>query len=306
MHCVLQVENVSKSFGSTTIVENVSLEITPGTIFGLVGLNGAGKTTLIRLLLGLLHPDRGTISVLGSNPWNHKESFYSRIGVVLENDGFWGNLTIKDNLKIYAAAKNISWRDALNYLEQFWADTVILKSDKKVKLLSRGQRMQCAICRAFMGWPEMLFLDEPAVALDMTAYDHFKSIALHAHKNGAGMIISSHQLETIDDLCERVGNLENRKLFELGDKHPENHCRWIIRTDNDMRWHDLLVKSGCTEVKWIDGTWMFDVRSSDIIPMVLQKLVYAGCMIKEVREYTVNFSETIRTLYNVRSTQDKR
>ena len=91
---IIQCENLVKQFGRHVVIDNCSLDIRQGSIFGLVGLNGAGKTTLIRLVLGLLRPSGGAVSVLGHAPWDHAESLYQRCGVVLENDGFSGNLNV--------------------------------------------------------------------------------------------------------------------------------------------------------------------------------------------------------------------
>lgn len=295
---IINITDIHKSFGKSSILNGVFLEIDAGTIYGLVGLNGAGKTTFLRLLLGLLKPDQGQITVVGQNPWNHKESYYSKLGVVLEHDGFWGNLTIKENLKIFASAKKLHWNDVLQYIEQFWSTTVIALSDKKVKHLSRGQRMQCALCRAFLGWPEVVFLDEPAIALDMAAYDHFKTIARYARDLGAAMIISSHQLDTIDDLCDRVGNLSCGKLHDLELNVRSGFFNWILSTDNNHLWKKILVENGCQNVDWKNGTWSFSIDNPvEKIPVIIRKLVESNCKIFQIRQDISGFGDTIRSMY---------
>ena len=115
---IIRCENLLKQFGRHVVIEDCSFDITQGSIFGLVGLNGAGKTTLIRVLLGLLKPSGGAVSVLGHVPWDHPESLYQRTGVVLENDGFSGNMTVRDNLRIFAAAKGLTWESVEAYVRR--------------------------------------------------------------------------------------------------------------------------------------------------------------------------------------------
>lgn len=301
---IIKITDVHKSFGTSSILKGVFLEMDANTVYGLVGLNGAGKTTFLRLLLGLLKPDLGTITVAGQNPWSHSESYYSNLGVVLEHDGFWGNLTIKENLKIFASAKKLQWNDVLQYIDQFWGTTVIGLSDKKVKHLSRGQRMQCALCRAFLGWPAVVFLDEPAIALDMTAYDHFKTIARYARDRGAAMIISSHQLDTIDDLCDRVGNLSCGKLHDLEKNVDNGFFNWSLWTDNNSMWKKILVENDCRNVTWKNDIWSFCIDNPQgKIPLVIRQLVEAGCKIFQIKQDASGFADTIRSMYKTSETE---
>ncbi|MDR3012115.1 MAG: ABC transporter ATP-binding protein [Chitinispirillales bacterium] len=212
---IIDAKNLSRAFGSSLILKNISLQVSGGSVYGLVGLNGAGKTTLIRVLLGLIEKDGGSVEVAGFDPWRHQTEFYRMVGAALESDGFFGNLTVKENLRIFAAAKGIGEKQADEYFEKYWGETDIYTSTKKVKHLSRGQRVQCGLCRAFLGWPTIYFFDEPTVNLDFLAYEHFKSMAHEAKSRGAALLISSHQLEVIDDLCERVGLLRNGELEEV-------------------------------------------------------------------------------------------
>jgi len=294
----IDIIDIHKSFGSNKILSGISLAINAGSVYGLVGLNGAGKTTFLRLLMGLLKPDQGSIEIAGQNPWAHSESFYSDLGVVLENDGFWGNLSIKENLKIFASAKKVLWKDALDYINQFWGDTVITLSDKKIKYLSRGQRMQCALCRAFLGWPKVLFLDEPAIALDMTAYEHFKKIVIQAKRHGATMIISSHQLDTIDDLCDRVGNLSSGLVNELETQAASGIYKWLLRADCKAEWKNVFLENCCIVPDWKDGWWSFNIDTpEEKIPVIIRKLIEAGCQIYEIKQDTTGFGDTIRSIY---------
>jgi ABC-2 type transport system ATP-binding protein len=297
MSTVIILNGLKKSFGNHAILNDVSLQIDISTAYGLVGLNGAGKTTLLRLMLGILKPDSGAITVNGFNPWNHHVDFYTRLGVVLDHDGFWGNLTIKENLKIFSAAKKLRWQETEKYITQFWSDTVIASSDKKVKYLSRGQRVQCALCRAFLGWPEVLLLDEPAVALDMTAYAHFRNMVNNAKSRGAAVIISSHQLDTIDDLCDRVGNLSGGRLVDVQCGTKDKMC-WFLFTSMSCDCLPLLSECGCTDITDNNGKWSFLVNNPQTtIPAVVEKMVMNQYPVYEIRPDASGFSDTIRSIY---------
>ena len=295
MSPAILLDSVEKSFGKYRIVTSVSMHIEPGCIYGLVGLNGAGKTTLLRLMLGILKPDCGTIVINGATPWRHEPAFYRQCGVVLENDGFWGNLSARKNCAIYASAKGVS-RSALDrYLDTYWSPTGLFTGEKKVRHFSRGQRMQCALCRAFIGDPSVCFLDEPALALDLNAYDHFKGLVTRARNSGAAIIISSHQLDTIDELCDRVGILRDGTITEIN----RNRCRerWFIATTGEQRYGDLITGGGGGNVIF-DRGWHFTIEDASArIPGIIRSLVESGSNITEVRCEDTGFAPAIRTLY---------
>ncbi|HEX2955559.1 MAG TPA: ABC transporter ATP-binding protein [Chitinispirillaceae bacterium] len=290
---VIHALNVCKSFGKHTVIEDVSLSVEAGIVYGLVGLNGAGKTTLLRLLLELLSPDKGSTEVLAGTMFRKREQMYQHCGVVLDHDGFWGNMTIMENLKFYADAKGLSRESLTNYLEEDWAETGLLKINKKVKHLSRGQKMQCALCRAFMGKPEALFLDEPVIALDLHAYRHFCTLIKKAKEKNAAVIISSHQLELIDELCDRVAILKDKKLEEV-----ECHRTpvWTIVTDKRDQWRHILEQCGAANIQYFDG-WNFALENREMIPEIVTRLSSAGCKMYGIFQAGNEFSSAIRSIF---------
>ena len=296
---MINVKNLTRSFGNNLVLKDVSFQAEKNKVYGLVGLNGAGKTTLIRILLGLIRKDGGSVSVGGFDPWRHQPEFYRTAGVALESDGFCGNMSVRDNLRMFASAKGILWGDAEKYFEEYWGGTDIFASTRKVKLLSRGQRVRCGLCRAFLGWPKVYFFDEPAVSLDIKAYQHFKELAREAKSRGAALLISSHQLETIDDLCDKVGLLRDGQIDEL-DK-SKSQATWMIRVvdciDN-REWGKIIANNGGIGVTVNDNILTFSVDESDKnIPAIITALVNAGCQICEVSRTKSDFSDAIKTIY---------
>ncbi len=296
----VSVENLSKSFNTKEVLKGLSLSLSPGSVFGLVGLNGAGKTTLIRILLGLLQADKGKSTVLGMNPADHERNLYRRVGIVLEHNGFFGNLSVRNNLSFFAEARGMAKQKMEEYFVRYWADTAIGRDTKKVKFFSRGQKMQCALCRAFLGSPEVFFLDEPVVALDLEAYDQFCSMVRTAQSQGATIIISSHQLEAIEDLCTSVGILEQGAVEILESFSQErNEELWCIRTDNNEKFKASLEQIIGKPVHNEDGLlrFSFSEAADQVIPKIVSQLVSQGAAIYEVRPEDRSFRKSIRQYY---------
>lgn len=295
---LIQACGVSRSFGPKRVLDIVDLELGAGNVCGLVGLNGAGKTTLIRLLLGLLRSDGGTLSVLGFDPWHHDAEYYRRVGVVLEHDGFWGNLTYRENLDLFGRAKGLSRKEIDRYVEEQWGQTEIAHDTKQAKLLSRGQRMQCALSRAFLGDPDVCLLDEPAVALDVEAYDHFCELVRTARARGAAVLISSHQLDTIQQLCDVVGLLQGGRIHMLDNAESPTNTEWIIRTGNGSSCGAIIAQHADTDPSYENGRWRFSVTDAEsAVPRIVAALVAAGCSIKEVRPVERDLRRRLRATY---------
>jgi len=297
MTSAITVAGVSKAFGSHCVINSLSLSIGRGCVYGLVGLNGAGKTTLLRLLLGILEPDAGEIRILGAIPWNHETTLYRRCGVVLESDGFWGNLSAAENCSVYAAAKGVGKQELASYLDEFWSTSDLFTSGKHVKNFSRGQRMQCALCRAFMGNPDVCFLDEPALALDLNAYDLFKKLVFAARSRGAAVIVSSHQLETIDELCDRAGILRDGTITEINRSRDTLCSQWFIDTSGEDAIAEIIKNAGGTDVGF-DAGWRFTIADCETrIPGIIRAIAGAGFDIREARPDNEGFGTAIRTIY---------
>jgi ABC-type multidrug transport system ATPase subunit len=302
---VINVENISKSFDKNVIFENCSLSIEAGTVFGLVGLNGSGKTTFIRLLLGLLKPERGGISVLGHDPWKHDPHYFKKLGVILDHDGFAGNMTIAENLRIFAEAKGLDTQQVRAYVEERWKNTFLYDeffgAKKKVKYLSRGQKMQCAICRAFLPQPDVYFLDEPTVALDVDAIDHFYSLVTHARDRGVTVLISSHQLSAIEDLCDCVGMLHNRNVTIVASASPGSAggpVSWMVRCDRDAdaRFGKIIENICGFPAVFSDSAWHFKVTGPQTsVPEIVRQLASDGCRILEVGAEAESLKDRIRS-----------
>lgn len=298
----VEVDCLYKSFGVRTVFENACVRIEAGSVFGLVGLNGSGKTTFIRLLLGLLRPDRGSVRVQAQDPWLHKAEYYRSCGVILEHDGFAGNLTVRRNLRLFADARQIPWDTVERYVEEHWTGTFIYDElrgrNTRVKHLSRGQKMQCGICRAFLPTPSVFFFDEPTVALDVDAIDHFYSLVNHVRSRGATVIISSHQLPAIEELCDRVGMLHGRGISMLTPEAGRLHnAPWLVRCGGAEEYRAIIENVAGFPANYVNGCWHFSVTEGEsAIPNIVSALVGAGCEIAEVRPDTDAIKRMMKTV----------
>jgi ABC-type multidrug transport system ATPase subunit len=295
---IIELRHIRKRFGTKTVVDDVDLSVERGTVLGLVGLNGAGKTTIIRIMLGLLRPDEGECRVFGADPWRHEPSLYRRTGVVLEHNGFWGNLSVIQNMRFFAAARGLDRGTLDTYMEKWWKNTAVSTKKGKVKYFSRGEKMQCALCRAFAGGPEAYFLDEPVVALDIRAYDHFCSLVKDAAACRATLVISSHQLDTIEELCDSVALLENGRL-RLIDLRTAQAAKWMVRTGEDPRARVCIESAAGSVASYSDGAYRFEIPTGETrrIAAVVSGLSVMGCEILEVREERNGLRESLRRYY---------
>lgn len=297
MQPTIHAHNLEKSFGSRKIIDQLTISVFPGSVYGLAGLNGAGKTTLLRLLLGILKPDAGDITVAGAVPWNHQSSMYRSCGVVLEHDGFWSNLTVAENLSIYAQAKGLTKEQIDRYLDTYWSDQDAVNGKVHIRKLSRGQRMQCALCRALMGDPAALFLDEPVIALDLHAHQHFKKMITAAKNRGAAVIISSHQLDTLDDVCDRVGILRDGKTLDLPPKDSGMSSNWLIDTDASETAHAILSSHHSGKITYDKGYHISVSDAGVTIPIIVKELALAACPVREVRKKESAFRQAIERFF---------
>jgi ABC-type multidrug transport system ATPase subunit len=183
-------------------------------------------------------------------------------------------------------------------MEEYWGRTNIYNNRKAVKFFSRGQRMQSALCRAFLGWPDLYFFDEPAVALDVDAYEHFKGLVMVARKKGASFLISSHQLDAIDDFADRVGMLREKRLVELARKAEHGNGLWLLETDDNPRWAAIIREQCGGAPAFTEGGWQFEsTRAETDIPALIRRLAGEGCAIHKVAPVFQDFSVTIRNEY---------
>jgi ABC-2 type transport system ATP-binding protein len=197
---VIDVRELSKRYGETVALENVSLTIGAGGVVGLLGPNGAGKTTLVETLEGLHAPTSGSVSVLGFNPSRQARALRERIGVQLQHTALPQELTPFETLRLFGAffRKSLPPAQVLEHVQL--ADRATVRNDR----LSAGQRQRLAIGLALINDPDLVILDEPTEGLDVAARREIHTYIAEFRRSGRTVLLTTHYLEEAERLCDRV------------------------------------------------------------------------------------------------------
>lgn len=206
---MIKISNLAKYYGKVRGVEDLSLRVKKGEIFGLLGPNGAGKTTTIRILMGLLKPTSGTSSVSGNDCWGQSVEVKKVSGYIPGDVHLYPNETGDSLIDMHGGVRK-NKKLAKNLVERFDFD-----SSRKIKQLSRGNRQKLAIILAFMFEPKVLILDEPTSGLDPLMQQEFYKLVKEFKDKGATVFISSHFLPEVEKLCEKVGILKEGSLISI-------------------------------------------------------------------------------------------
>lgn len=211
----IEVKNLCKTINKNMVLDNINLHMVSGQVYGFQGINGSGKTMLMRALIGLIHPTSGTILI------NQKElgkdmDFPKSIGFLLENPTFLDMYSGPDNLRLLAGVDNNISADMINKDIDSLIEEVGLKSarNKKYKKYSLGMKQRLGIAAAVLGNPDIVVLDEPTNALDDDGKDMVKRIVKMQKERGALVIISCHEMQTLEELSDEIVRLKEGRICE--------------------------------------------------------------------------------------------
>ena len=210
---ILEVRNLSKSFGSNKILNDINFELYSGDVVGLIGPNGSGKTTLMKCILGLYHSDCGKVEIDGNDIRYHLEDALRVVGSVIENPDFYLNISGLKNLKIRMALFDM--RD-IGYMNAVIHEVKLDESiNKKVKTYSLGMRQRLGIANALINKPKLLILDEPTNGLDPIGIKQLRELLINLSRNSnVGILISSHNLPEIENICDRILMVDHGTIIE--------------------------------------------------------------------------------------------
>ena len=215
---IVSLNQVTKRFGSTVAVDNVSFDIYPGDLFGFIGPNGAGKTTTLRLTATLLRQESGTISVAGHSTTLQPRAARRAIGYMPDFLGVYHGLTTEEYLEFFAATYRIPPGSRAKLIGDLLELTDLVgKRDAVVTSLSRGMQQRLGLARALIHDPKVLLLDEPASGLDPRARVEIRELLRELARMGKTILISSHILADLEELCNRIGIIERGKLLYAGE-----------------------------------------------------------------------------------------
>ena len=209
----IEISNVTKRFGRVTAVEDLSLSVPAGCVYGFIGPNGSGKTTTLRMIMSIFYPDTGSIRVFGEE---RGQACNDRIGYLPEERGLYQKMRVRDLLRFYGRLRAA---DDINQEVDSWLERMDLAAwgDKKVETLSKGMSQKVQFIAAVVGRPELLILDEPFTGLDPINMDVLQQAVLEQRANGTTVIFSTHDMNTAENMCDSIFMIfRGRKVLDGG------------------------------------------------------------------------------------------
>jgi ABC-2 type transport system ATP-binding protein len=207
----VQIHQVTKTFGQHVAVDELSLEVPSGTIYGFIGPNGSGKTTTLRMIMRILHPDRGDIRVLGEHSLGAAND---RVGYLPEERGLYKQMKVRDVLRFYAELKGLRQNKAAI---ETWLERMGLAAwaDKKVETLSKGMSQKVQFIATVVARPELVLLDEPFSGLDPVNAEVLRQAVLDLKRDGATVIFSTHDMAVAEKMCDFIFMIyKGRKVLD--------------------------------------------------------------------------------------------
>ena len=214
----IELVGVRKAFGARVVLDGVDMRVPSGSVFGFLGANGAGKTTTIRMLLGLLPADAGTVRVLGLDPRTDGDTIRRSVGVLLDHDGHYERITAAQNLEFHAGIRRIDPKVAAARIEELLRALSLWEHRAaRVSTFSKGMRQKLAVARALLGEPRLLLLDEPFTGLDPVAAidlrDRLKDLAT---RSGVTILLTTHDLHHVEKICDVLTVIEQGRVAAAG------------------------------------------------------------------------------------------
>ena len=287
---IIRTEHLCRSFGTIKAVDDLSMDVPPGILFGFLGPNGAGKTTTIHLLLGLLEPTQGKARVLGFDTRTQADEIRKKSGALLEFSGLYERMSAEDNLDLYGRIYHLSTperkaraKELLTHLD-LWD-----RRKEKVGNWSRGMKQKTAIARALFHHPPLVFLDEPTAGLDPVA-----AAALHADltslvaNEGVTVFLNTHNLAEAEKLCAQVGVIRNGKLVTIGNpnelrlRNGGRKVEIIGMGFNEKTLTLLRARSEVKQVEFQNGRLMIELNGENKIGALVTLIVQSGAEIEDI------------------------
>jgi ABC-2 type transport system ATP-binding protein len=298
MHPVIRVCGVRKSYGSTVAVADVSFDVQHGEIFGLIGPNGAGKTTTMECIEGLRTPDRGSISVLGLDPFRQVYKLQDRIGVQLQQAQLQKRIKVWEAVDLWASLYRKKAVDGERLLAQLGLSD---KRDAWFMNLSGGQKQRLFIALALINDPEVIFLDELTTGLDPQSRRAIWELVRGIRERGKTVFLTTHLMEEAERLCDRVAIIEHGRIIDIDtpERLIARHCpeRTVVLATDDPRVEEHFRRmAGVQSV--VRADWRFTIRGSgdDLVTDIIHCLSENGIRVTDFRTILPNLEDVFLKL----------
>lgn len=293
---IIETEHLTKYYGKTPVVDGLSLSVPEGSVYGFIGPNGAGKSTTMKMLLGLVKPNSGSIRLLGkSMTQQNRLSLLRQTGSLIESPACYGHLTGEENLQILAELKNVPERNIDRVLEI----VELTDSRRKVQQYSLGMRQRLGIAQALLGNPKLLILDEPTNGLDPSGIQQMRSLIKDMpNRCGATVLISSHLLGEMEQMVDQVGIINHGRLLfqgELDDLRKHSQGDISLRVLHPEKAAPILGNSARLERGVFHLPAMDEARLAELIG----RLAAAQAGVVELNRATKTLEEIFLSLTGV-------
>lgn len=286
---MLKVENITKYYNKTKAVDNLSFTVEKGEIFGLLGENGAGKTTTFRIILGLINASSGKVTLDGKKI---DYSLTDKIGYVTEERSLLTKMTVKDQILLYGVLKGMSEDNILKEMRKWLKKFQISDyENRKIKELSKGNQQKIQFIAAVINKPKLLILDEPFSGLDPINVEMLKKAIIELQKAGCSIIFSSHQMEQIEDFCEKLVILSHGKVVVEGylkDIKNDYRKKNILLRGNDLPLDKIRKLKGVISLEEHRGEYLVKIESLDIADSIFKLVKDYNITKYDVTEPTLN------------------
>jgi len=297
-------KHITRDFKTIRAVDDLSLEIPKGVVFGFIGPNGAGKTTTIRLLLGLLEPTDGCAEVLGFDTRFQASKARERTGALLEHNGLYERLNALDNLEFYGRVYKIPSAELTSRIKELLSHFDLWDRRKEqVSKWSRGMKQKLSVARVMLHRPSLIFLDEPTAGLDPVAAASLREdLARLVSDDGTTVFLTTHNLSEAEKLCNIVGVINRGKLLSVGHPDELRSTSGTIKAEITGRGFTsqlielLRLKSEVTGVELKNDRLLIELSGDVSIAPLINLMVSEGAEIEEVQKGKATLEEAFLTL----------
>lgn len=284
MDYIVETHNLTKRYGNEYAVQQLSMKVPKGSVYGFLGPNGSGKSTTIRMLLGLIKPSKGTVRIFQEDLKKSRKSILSRVGSLVEHPSYYPHLTAQENLEVWRKLVNVPKKRIHEVLELVQLSNV---SGKAVKGFSLGMKQRLGIAAALLNEPELLILDEPTNGLDPSGIIEMRNLIKQlAAEKGMTILVSSHLLAEIDQMATTVGIVRKGQMIfqdSIQALHKLAQHQVSLAVSESKMARQVLMAAG-VQAEWKEGRLYLADRSDAIVAQAVQALVMKGHSVYRVEE----------------------